>query len=265
MIISGKELAEEIYQQLTNTISHLAVKPHMTIVTCAPTAATYTYLAYKLAAAKRVGVKTSLIELPAESSTADCVTAVKKASMQTDGIVVQLPLPLHIDTDEVISTILPNYDIDGLRYPDIQTTFIPPVAAAVAKIAQTYDMTFVDKKVVIVGYGRLVGQACAAYLQMIGVEPIIVTESTANKVDSIASADVLILGTGQPNLITPSEIKEGVIIFDAGTAELGGEICGDADPACAKKAALFTPVPGGIGPLTIATLIQNCLLATTHE
>ena len=265
MIISGKELAEQIYQELANTVSHLTVKPHVTIVTCAPTAATYTYLTYKLAAAKRVGIRTSLIELPAESTTADCITAIEKASMQTDGIVVQLPLPAHIDTETVIASIPPSYDVDGLRYPKRQTMFLPPVAAAVAEIVRTYGVTFVDKKVVVVGYGRLVGQACTAYLQKIGIEPTVVTETTEDKASIIASADVLILGTGQPSLITPAQIKEGVLIFDAGTAELGGKLRGDADPSCAEKASLFTPVPNGIGPLTIATLLKNCLLATTHE
>lgn len=261
MIISGKKLAEQLYQELENQISHLPVAPHVTIITCAPTTATQSYLSYKQTAAKRVGVRTNLIELPAESTTDDCISAITRATMQTDGIVVQLPLPAAIDTDAVLAAIPPRYDVDGLRYPSVQTSYIPPVAGAIAEIAQSKAVSFLDKSVVVVGYGRLVGQPCAAYLQEIGVTPAIVTESTANKDQLIAAADVLILGTGQPGLITPDKIKAGVLIFDAGTAELGGKLRGDADSACSDKASLFTPVPGGIGPLTIAVLLKNCLRA----
>lgn len=264
MIVSGTAIAEQLYQQLENEISHVSVKPHLTIITCAPTAATLKYLAYKQAAAQRVGVRTAVIELPAASSTEECIAAISRARMQTDGIVVQLPLPDMIDTDAVIAAIPSPCDIDGLQYPASHTTYLPPVAGAIAVIAAQHGVTFVDKDVVVVGHGRLVGQPCAAYLRSVGATVTVVTEDTPEKDERIKAADVLVLGTGQPGLITPDAIHAGVVIFDAGTAELGSRLHGDADPACAEKASLFTPVPGGIGPLTIAVLLQNCLQASNQ-
>ena len=265
MIIDGKQIAERIYSELTNTISHLLSAPHMTIITCAPTAATQTYLTYKTAAATRVGVLATIITLPPDSTTDDCMVAIARASIQTDGIVVQLPLPKHIDTDIVINAIPASLDIDGLRYPKAQTNFLPPVAGAVAEIARTHGVTFRNKQAVVVGYGRLVGQPCAAYLKASDATVEVITDTIVGEEARIKAADVLVLGTGQPGLITPDMIKDDVMVFDAGTAEVGDRLRGDADPSCAEKASLYTPVPGGIGPITIALLLKNCVQAQNQQ
>lgn len=264
MLVDGKKLATQLLQQLTNQVSHLTSKPHLTIFTCAPTAETKTYLKMKSKRAQEVGIIVSVVEWPAHMNTEDMVQSINSATMLTDGIVVQLPLPKAIDRDKVLSAIPAAYDIDGLNYTQ-QHDFLPPVAAAIAHIAASHDITFYAKRVVIVGYGRLVGQPCAAYFKQQDAKVQVVTEVTPNADQIIKDADVLILGSGQPGLITPDKIKEGVIIFDAGTSELGGQLYGDAHPDCQHKAALFTPVPGGIGPLTIAALLQNLVKKVNRE
>ena len=117
------------------------------------------------------------------------------------------------------------------------------------------------EKVVVVGHGRLVGEPAALWAKGQGATVTVVTKETSNSEQIIAAADVLILGAGQPNIITPEAIKPGVVIFDAGTSEDNGELKGDAHPDCAEVASLFTPVPGGIGPITVSMLLKNVVKA----
>lgn len=258
MRVDGKELAMRLLQQLTNQVSHSSTKPHLTIFTCAPTAETKTYLRMKSRRAGEVGIAVNVVEWPAHMHAEDMVRSINSAVMLTDGIVVQLPLPKSIDRDAVLAAIPAQCDVDGLNYAQHpSTSSLPPVAAAIAHIARYHEITFYNKNVVIVGYGRLVGQPCATYFEQQDAQVQVVTEVTPHADQAIKAADILILGAGQPGLITPDKIKEGVILFDAGTSELGGQLYGDAHPDCQHKAALFTPVPGGIGPLTIATLLEN--------
>ncbi len=257
MIVDGKALAQEIFRELKNRITHLDVKPHLTVFTCAPNFATKKYLNLKTKRAKEVGIGVNVIELPEIITTEQAIQSIEHACMQTDGIIVQLPLPEHLDTDAILRAIPPALDVDGVHYEGNGATPVHPVAGALAVIANRCDVLLAGQKVVVVGHGRLVGQPAAKWATSQGAQVTIVTEDSPEREAAIATADVLILGVGKPNLITPEMVKEGVIIFDAGTSELGGQLVGDADPACAKQASLLTPVPGGVGPLTVAVLLQN--------
>lgn len=257
MIVDGKGLADRIFRELHNQVTHLDVKPHLTVFTCAPNFATKKYLNLKTKRAREVGVGVNVIELPDTITTKEAIQSIEHAAIQTDGIVVQLPLPAHLDTEAILDCIPPSMDIDGVHYQVGSDTPVHPVAGAIALIAHEYDVLLAGQQVVVVGQGRLVGQPAAAWVRSQGARVSVVDKDTLHREAIIATADVLILGVGQPCLITPDMVKEGVIIFDAGTSELGGQLVGDADPACARKAALFTPVPGGIGPLTVAILLKN--------
>lgn len=265
MIIDGRAMAEEVYAKIKTAIETSRQNPHLTIVTCAPNAATQQYLALKKRKAAAVGIPVNVIELPADTTTDDMVTTVQRAQMQTDGIIVQLPLPAHIDTQEVLNAIPVRYDVDGVHYDGTERTTVSPVVAAIAHMCQQHDVTLAAQHVVVVGQGRLVGQPAVLWAQKQGAQVTTVTKNTSTEDAAVAfaAADVLILGAGQVGLVTPKKIKSGVIIFDAGTSEDGGKLKGDADPACAEKAALYTPVPGGIGPLTVACLLHN-LLEVVH-
>ena len=267
MIIDGRALAADIYADLRATISQRESAPHLTIFTCAPNKATQQYLTLKKRKASEIGVAVNVIEFPNTITTAEMVQTVMQAQMQTDGIVVQLPLPAHIDTIAVLQAVPVSYDVDGIHYDGTSKTTVAPVAAAIAHIATINDVLIATQQVVVVGTGRLVGVPAALWAQKQGAHVTTITKDT-DSVEAksiIAHADILILGAGQPNLVTPEMIKAGVLIFDAGTSEDGGELRGDADPACAEKASLFTPVPGGIGPLTIALLLRNLIELTTRR
>lgn len=259
MLVDGRALAELVYAEVKTVAEACTVAPHLTIVTCAPNAATQQYLALKKRKAAAVGIAVNIIELPETITTAEAVAVVERAQMQTDGIIVQLPLPAHLETQEIVNAIPVRYDVDGMHYDGTQATVMSPVVAAIAYIGEQHDLLLATQQVVVVGNGRLVGQPVARWAQKQGAHVTVITKDTSDAEAHavIAHADVLILGAGQAGLVTPQMVKSGVIIFDAGTSEDGGELKGDADPACATKASLMTPVPGGIGPLTVACLLRN--------
>ncbi len=259
MIVDGNRIAEDIFRTLKNELSHIKARPHLTVFTCAPNFETQKYLGIKTRKAKEVGIGVNVIEFPSDITTEEVVTSIEHACMQTDGVVVQLPLPEHLDLEKIIAAIPPSMDVDGMHYDGTNTYPIHPVAGAVAYIANHHDVLFAAQEVVVVGHGRLVGAPVAKWARMQGAKVTVLTKDSTDSEEVIAKADILILGAGEPGLIQPEMIKEGVIIFDAGTSELGGKLTGDADIACADKASLFTPVPRGIGPVTVAILLRNVL------
>ena len=190
-------------------------------------------------------MSTNVLELLGDCGTADVCQTVQVAAAQSDGIVVQLPLPPHVDTAAV------HYDGSG--------TVLPPVVGAVAAIADTHRVSFQDKMVTVVGAGRLVGAPAALWVEAQGgIITVVTNETPIDQVQTaLSKADIIITGAGVPGLVTPDQVQPGVVVFDAGTSEDGGALVGDVDPTVAEKAALFTPVPGGIGPLTIACLLRN--------
>jgi methylenetetrahydrofolate dehydrogenase (NADP+)/methenyltetrahydrofolate cyclohydrolase len=267
MLIDGRALAEAVYATLRTEVAARATAPHLTIFTCAPDMPTQQYLALKKRRAADVGVSVNVIEVPECITTEEMVTTVTQAQMQTDGIIVQLPLPKHLNTAEVLNAISTQYDVDGMHYDGTAATMMSPVVAAIALMCAHHDILLATQQVVVVGDGRLVGQPAAVWAQKQGAHVTVITKDTsqAEAAAVIAHADVLILGAGQAGLVTPEMVKDGVIIFDAGTSEDGGELKGDADPAVAKKASLMTPVPGGIGPLTVACLLRNLIDLTSRQ
>ncbi len=265
MIVDGKAIAGRIYAEIKNEVTHMSHKPHLTVFTCAPNFETQKYLALKRKKAHDVGVGFNVIEFPATITTDEVVTSVAHACMQTDGIIVQLPFPPHIAIEKVLKTIPPSYDVDGVHYDGTQTDVLPPVVGAIKEIAIQHDILFTAAHVVVVGKGKLVGAPVAVWSKTQGAQVTVIDRETNDKETPIAKAHILILGAGSPNLITPPMIAKNVVIFDAGTSEEGGVLKGDADPSCAEKASLFTPVPGGIGPITIAILLRNLIILASHQ
>jgi methylenetetrahydrofolate dehydrogenase (NADP+)/methenyltetrahydrofolate cyclohydrolase len=153
MIIDGRALAEKIYAELKTAIAARAVAPHLTIFTCAPDTATQQYLALKKRKASSVGIDINVIEVPENITTEEMVTTVTQAQMQTDGIVVQLPLPKHLDTSAVLNAIPSSYDADGMHYDGTSMTTMNPVVAAIARIALEHDVLLATQQVVVVGQG----------------------------------------------------------------------------------------------------------------
>ncbi|PIR84681.1 hypothetical protein COU16_01390 [Candidatus Kaiserbacteria bacterium CG10_big_fil_rev_8_21_14_0_10_47_16] len=179
----------------------------------------------------------------------------QKAVETADSVIVQLPFPSHIDIDGVLAAVPPSHDADALN-PET-TAVLSPVVAACKEILKRNEVAIAEKHVTIIGSGRLVGKPAAKWFADMGAAISVVTKDTADLPYYTMHADIIVSGAGVANLITPEMVPEGVIILDAGTSEDGGELRGDASPACSEKASLFTPVPGGIGPVTVALLLRN--------
>jgi methylenetetrahydrofolate dehydrogenase (NADP+) / methenyltetrahydrofolate cyclohydrolase len=259
MIVDGKAIAQMIYKEIANEVTHMGTKPHLTVFTCEPSFETQRYLALKRRKATEVGIGVSVIEFPGDITTTEVITSITRMCMQTDGIIVQLPFPPHIDIEAVLASIPLSLDVDAVHYNGEDNTILPPVVGAIAEIARVHDVLFALQKVVIVGKGRLVGVPALAWCKTQGALVTVVDRDTPNTTELTQSTHILITGAGVPGLITPDMVSPQVVIFDAGTSEDGGVLKGDVSPLCSEKSALFTPVPGGIGPITVAILLRNLI------
>jgi methylenetetrahydrofolate dehydrogenase (NADP+)/methenyltetrahydrofolate cyclohydrolase len=264
MVIDGKSIARKIEQGIARQVRHLHTPPHLTIITGDPNLATQRYLNLKRERAATVGITVSVIEFAAGASTAEYVGSIQRMATQTNGIIVQLPLPAGVDIDAVHSAIPLAADVDGVHYLASANSFMPPVVRAIDEISRLYNIDWTGKRVALLGQGRLVGQPATAYAVRQGAESVPLTKHSTSITTELRQADIIVAGAGSPGFITPHKLTDGVVLFDAATAEDSGRLRGDADPACANTAALLTPVPGGIGPITVAALLENvCLAACT--
>ncbi len=255
MIVDGRKLAEAVYADVRQRVLRVPHTVRLGIVTCAPNFETQRYLNLKKKKAHEVGIETEITTLNAGVRTEDVTNAITSLVSHTDGIVVQLPLPHGIDLESIITHIPPTHDVDALN-PGT-TSVSSPVVGAFEEILKAHAVDPRKKYVTIIGSGRLVGLPAAAWFQAQGAYVSVVTKDTADIAHYTKNADIVVCGAGVPNLITTDMVKEGVIVLDAGTSEEGGVLKGDVDPLIGSKASLFTPVPGGIGPLTIAVLLRN--------
>lgn len=270
MIVDGKKIAESILQKVSTDVHALLTAPILAIIAVAPDFATDKFLKIKEKTADRVGAQIKMYALPESATTVDVCTAVRDACEKANGIVVQLPLPAHIDRREVLKAVPLTHDVDGVgeeyrvNAEETASLILPPVVGAIDAIARVHSISFLDKKVLVVGNGLLVGLPASEYAREKGATVVTIAKGEA---DSLASemidADILILGAGVPGIVKKDMVKEGVVIFDAGTSEDDGKLTGDAEYEASEKAALFTPVPGGIGPVTVAILFKNLLILSS--
>lgn len=256
MLVDGKAIAAEILEGVTAAVTLLDRPVTMTAVTCAPNFETKKYLEMKKQRAASVGVVLTVVEFPADMNTEEMVSRVYALSQETDGIVVQLPLPEHIDKVLVLRAVPVDKDPDVFAYGEKRDRILPPVVGAIDKISKVHSVEWKNKRVVILGQGTLVGKPAARYARKQGARVRVYEEDTLD-VTSLKTADIIISGIGKAHFIQPDMVQSGVVLFDAGTSEDGGVLVGDIHPDCVAVAELLTPVPGGIGPLTIACLLKN--------
>jgi methylenetetrahydrofolate dehydrogenase (NADP+)/methenyltetrahydrofolate cyclohydrolase len=258
MLVEGKYIARELLAKVATDVVTLGRMPTLAALTCAPNFETKKYLEMKKRTAAKVGISLSVIELPADSQTSDVEASIARIVSDVDGIVVQLPLPAGVDREAVLSAVPREKDPDGFQYAGDTTTCLPPVVGAIDEIAKYYQVTWEGARVVVLGQGRLVGRPAAIYARGKSAEVVVLDKENFN-VAVVRQADILITGIGQPQFVTKDMVQPGVVVFDAGTSEDGGVLVGDVHGDVAECARLITPVPGGIGPITIAYLLKNLL------
>ena len=259
MIIDGRVLAQTVLERSRSRASVLAHPPRIVAIVASNTPATTSYLAIKTKRAAHAGCVLEVMRFPESVTTEELVSAVRESD--ADALLVQLPLPAQVDATTVCDAIPPEKDADVLSTAARATgTLLPPVVGAVSEIFKTYAVDPKGKRAVVIGAGFLVGAPVAAWLTAQGAAVTVVTSATGDLAAARRAADIIVSGAGSPRLIKPDMLKEGVILIDAGTSESGGAIVGDADPACAERCSLFTPVPGGLGPLAVAKLFENAVI-----
>ncbi len=256
----GKKIREEILADLKARIFKMRKKPGLAVIIIGENEVNNRYAALKKKIAERIGITVRTLKFAEDCAEDEVTEKIKQlnADINIDGIMVQMPVPDGFDKFNIVNAISPEKDVDGLRFcGGFHSHFTPPVVLSILKAMELADKNIEESEVVVVGRGFLVGWPVARCLEE-AVGGIVIADANTKNLESITkSADVIVSATGKAGLIQPQMISNGVVLIDAGTSEVGGELKGDIDPACYEKASFYTPVPGGIGPVTIAMLLQN--------
>jgi methylenetetrahydrofolate dehydrogenase (NADP+) / methenyltetrahydrofolate cyclohydrolase len=261
MIVNGRKIAKSVLARVKEQVAHLPQPPIVRAIVLAPSPATESYLRIKERRAADAGMRLELVRLADDASVADAVEAIERPG--ADAVIVQLPLPEHIDTIAVLDAVPRALDADVLSLA-ARTAYAaeepgalrPPVVAAIAEIMEQTGVQVTGTQAVVIGNGWLVGAPAARWLRFHGAHVEVITLENADYA-KLKEADIVVSGAGSPGLIRPEQLKKGVVLIDAGTSESRGQMVGDADPACAEVASVFTPVPGGVGPVAVACLFEN--------
>lgn len=267
MIIDGRKLAQQIEREIKDELSAQAQKK-VAFVMFQNTPQIEQFVNMKMKTGTRLGVDCSILKFEGEIKNENAIKFLDEIiNKNYDGIVVQLPIPKELDIDLILNKIPINLDIDVLgeevikKYLSNESSFVPPIAKAINEILKFTKINLLDKKVLIIGNGRLVGQVASYYFTKEKIPFDIITEKTEGGIysEKIKNADIIISGVGSPHFIKKEKIKEGVIIIDAGTSEKEGSLVGDIHPDCESVASFITPVPGGVGPLAVISLFKNLI------
>ncbi|MEI6316457.1 MAG: bifunctional 5,10-methylenetetrahydrofolate dehydrogenase/5,10-methenyltetrahydrofolate cyclohydrolase [bacterium] len=269
-IIDGRKIRDEILITLQARVEALSFVPIFCDVLVGSDPASLQYVQMKNRTAENIGIQTHPAVFPESITTDELISEIKKISEipHMAGLIIQLPLPAHIDVKRVLDCVPVSLDVDAISteasnkfYAD-NPVFVFPTAAAIMKIFEAIDINLVEKKVVMVGQGMLVGKPVVHLLHKIGVSVSVIDIETQNKNEILKSADIIISATGEANLIKGDMLKDGVVLIDAGTSESNGGIAGDVDRDSVENvASMLSPVPGGVGPVTVAMLMQNVVMS----
>lgn len=269
-MFDGKKIRDEILKNLADQVAKMDRKPTMAVFLIGDNPVCRQYVELKKKMAEKTGIQFCLYKFEEDDTEKDILEAISflNNDAETDGIMIQIPLSDKFGRDKFIERINPRKDIDGLRFcAGLESKFKPPVILSILEAIQRSGSDLKNKKIVTLGRGFLVGAPLVKTFDEQGLDYTVVVNETKNlevkeksfadAQDDIRNADILISATGNPAIIKPEMVKEGVVLIDAGTAEENGQLVGDIDPEAYEKALYYTPVPGGIGPVTVAMLFQN--------
>jgi len=265
-MFDGKKIREEVLDELKSKIETMERKPGLAVFCVGDNPVCSKYVSLKKKVADRIGVNFYDYSFDIDNTQEEIVAKIKELNENdaVDGIMVQMPIPDKFDKLEIVNTISRDKDVDGLLFCcGCKSNFKPPVVLAVLRAIEEAKKLSIggleDKRIVIIGEGFLVGGPLKCHFREQGIEVVSINNINGSVIKQLKSADIIISAVGKANIVMPEMIKEGVILIDAGTTEVSGELRGDIDPACYEKASYYTPVPGGIGPVTVAMLFKNLL------
>ena len=269
ILMDGKAAAQKILDALKQEAAALAKKPRLAVVAVGEDPVIANFIAQKKKTADFVGAEMRVYPFPADIMT----NALRKRiaeivhEKKNTGVIIQLSLPAHINKQYILNAIPLEKDADVLssravgNFATGKSPIMPPVAGAIKALFEEYEIDYQKKNIVILGAGALVGRPMALWLMAEDRGFALITEKTRDSQDILREADIVISGVGKPQSITGEMIKKGAVVIDAGTSESAGEMVGDVDAdSVGAKAAFLTPVPGGVGPVTVAILFKNLFI-----
>jgi methylenetetrahydrofolate dehydrogenase (NADP+)/methenyltetrahydrofolate cyclohydrolase len=266
--LTGKEPAAQVIENAKKEVAKMKRKPHLVIVLVGNDPASEIYVRKKLEKAESIGVRATLKKFDEKTSEKEVLALVCRLNEDddVDGFIVQAPLPKQIDQNRVLDAIDPKKDVDGWTVANLgkltagmSDAYLPATPAGVMKMLEFYKVPLRGKHAVVVGRSNVVGKPMALLLLAKDATVTICHSKTQNLANHTRNADVIVAAAGNPKLITADMVKEGAFIIDVGTTKVGDKTVGDVDYENVIKKANCSPVPGGVGPMTVAMLISNVL------
>ena len=279
-LIDGKKISQQRIEAVAQAVKARQEKglhtPCLAVVLVGDDPASAVYVRNKKLACQKSGIESLSYELPSETTQDNLLKLVDELNGDpaVDGILVQLPLPAHIDSQAVLEHIEPHKDVDGFHPYNVGRLVVkmplmrPCTPKGVMTLLEAYGIDPKGKKAVVVGASNIVGRPQALELLLSRATVTICHSATQNLADEVAAADILVVGVGIPNFVKGEWVKPGAVVIDVGINRLDdGSLCGDVEFDVAKeRASMITPVPGGVGPMTIATLLENTVhAASLHD
>ncbi len=272
-IISGKELAVEIREQLKDKVAKLKAKgihPGLAVIQVGDDGGSTIYVNNKEKACEEVGIYSQVLRLPENTTQEELLKLVNEynENPKIHGLLVQLPLPKHISEDEILKAINPKKDVDGFHVVNAGSLFtgleglVACTPKGIIKLIKKTGIDIAGKNAVVIGRSNIVGKPVAILLLNENATVTICHSKTKNLKDVCKNADILVAAIGRPEFVNKDFIKEGAVVIDVGTSRVDGKLKGDVDfnSAC-EVAGYITPVPGGVGPMTITMLLENTVIA----
>lgn len=274
-LINGKEISQKCLSTIAEKVQQRVAEgknpPGLAVILVGNDPASTVYVRNKTIGCEKVGFRSFSYDLPENTTEAELLNLIDELNQnpEVNGILVQLPLPKHINNQHILERILPAKDVDGFHPYNIGRLAVrmPLLRSCTPKGVMTllkeYNIDVKGKKVTIVGASNIVGRPMTLELLLAGATPTVCHRFTHNLAHEVAEADIVIAAVGKPNLVKGEWLKEGAIVIDVGINRLeNGTLCGDVEFDKAKeRVAMITPVPGGVGPMTIASLLENTLEA----
>lgn len=271
-ILDGKSLAKTIRKDVKKEtellIEKYGKKPHLVVILVGDNPASQTYVRSKERACERSGIRSTVIKKDVNISQEELIQVIKDLNQDEDvhGILLQLPIPKHIDEELVINLIDPLKDVDGFSNHHVARlnkgldALVPCTPLGIMEILKTYDIDPAGKRAVVMGRSQIVGKPMAALLLKANATVTITHSKTVDMKAVTQEADILVVAVGRAKMVDASYVKKGAVVIDVGISRVDGLLYGDVDFESVKdKASYITPVPGGVGPMTIAMLLKNTL------
>ena len=269
LILDGKALAERIKGEITNKVLKMDKKPALGTILVGSDPGSIAYIDGKHRDCAQVGIKSIKVNLPESATTEEVIKAVKELNKNPEctGFIVQLPLPKMVNTEEVLLAIDPNKDADGLNPINLgkfvlgKNTIIPCTPKAILALLTEYKIKLSGTKVLIIGRGTTVGRPLSILLSQKpnNATVTLAHSATSNLPELMKQADIVVAAIGSAHFIKSGMIKDGATVIDVGITRTDQGLVGDVDPAVAQSASAFAPMPGGVGPMTRAMLLNNII------